>query len=149
MAECDANYLRIRKVMPFMDSQDERAFSIELAGVLVRVKFIIKDRSRYTSVVSIEPDNGFDLDETGMWEMGPISVRLYHDARTAEVIEIQKQRRFDPVYKYPNRKMRARDEKVQINKYLGEFLGSCLTNGIVEQAMFPPGQFEIARSVPS
>ena len=25
-----------------------------------------------------------------MWKMGPISVRLYHDARTAEVIEIQK-----------------------------------------------------------
>ena len=84
-----------------------------------------------------------------MWEIGPIIVRLYHDARTAEVIEIQKQRRFDPVYKYPNRKMRARDEKVQINKYLGEFLGNCLTNGIAEEAMFLPDRFEIARSVPS
>ena len=149
MAECDANYFRIRKVMPFMDSRDERILTVVFAGISVPVRFVIKERSKYTSVVLIEPDKDCDVGETGMWEMGSISVRLYHDARTAEVIEIQKQRRFDPVYQYPNRKMRARDEKVQINKYLGEFLASCLSHGITEERMFPPDQFEIARLVHS
>ena len=60
MAECDANYLRIRKVMPFMDSRDERILTVVFAGISVPVRFVIKDRSKYTSVVLIEPDKDCD-----------------------------------------------------------------------------------------
>ena len=57
-------------------------------------------------------------------------VRVYHDAKAAEVIAFQDQRRFKAVYGYPNRQMRHPDEKVQINRFLGEFLRMCIAHGI-------------------
>jgi len=71
-----------------------------------------------------------DLDRLPMLEL---TVRLYHDAKSAEVIEVQKQRRFDAVYDYPNEKMRQRDEKTQINRFLSEFLSMCLTHGVANE----------------
>ena len=62
-----------------------------------------------------------------------IKVRLYHDARCAEVIEFQGQRRFESVYTYPNVKMRHPDEKAQVNRFLTEFLNLCLAHGVVRK----------------
>jgi hypothetical protein len=59
-----------------------------------------------------------------------ISVRVYHDAKSAEVIKIDNQKVFHGVYEYPNRKMRQPDEKEQINRFLGEVLSLCIENGI-------------------
>ena len=126
MAECDANYLRLIKLLPAIDTCDERVVGLGLGDDGPQVRFEVIQRSRYTSVVQIEqlghPDG--HVDEVS------IRVRLYHDARSAEVIEIQKQRRFEPVYDYPNPQMRARDEKAQVNKYLSEFLANCLSHGV-------------------
>ena len=58
-----------------------------------------------------------------------IQIRVYHDAKSAEVAEIQNQNRFYGVYEYPNDRMRQRDEKAQINRFLGEFLTLCLEHG--------------------
>ena len=58
-----------------------------------------------------------------------ITVRLYHDARAAEVVEFQNERHFKPVYNYPNGEMRQRDEKVQLNRFLSEYLSTCLAHG--------------------
>ena len=64
--------------------------------------------------------------------MGPptIRIRVYHDAKSAEVIEFQNQRRFQAIYDYPNAKMRQRNEKAQINRFLSEFLAQCLNHGV-------------------
>ncbi|MCZ6710736.1 MAG: DUF1249 domain-containing protein, partial [Gammaproteobacteria bacterium] len=59
-----------------------------------------------------------------------LKVRLYHDARSAEVVEYQREGHFRAVYDYPNRDMRLPDEKAQVNRFLGEFLSMCLTHGV-------------------
>ena len=65
------------------------------------------------------------------WSTKPaLSVRLYHDARSAEVVEYQRDDHFRAVYDYPNRHMRLPDEKAQVNRFLGEFLSMCLVHGV-------------------
>ena len=60
-------------------------------------------------------------------------VTIYHDARSAEVVSYQAQNRFHGSYEYPNSRMRQRDEKVQLNRFLSEFLTLCLEHGASSQ----------------
>lgn len=56
-------------------------------------------------------------------------VRLYHDARLAEVIRCQGIRHFKAVYDYPNTDMLQPDEKRQVNRLLSEWLKLCRQQG--------------------
>ena len=58
-------------------------------------------------------------------------VRLYHDARMAEVISNQDVQQIKPRYDYPNEKMHLPDEKQQVNYFLKEWLQLCLKLGQV------------------
>jgi uncharacterized protein YqiB (DUF1249 family) len=60
-----------------------------------------------------------------------MSIRLYHDARMAEVISSQDIHQVKPRYDYPNKHMHQQDEKQQINQFLNEWLHLCLTHGRV------------------
>ncbi len=62
-----------------------------------------------------------------------ITVRMYMDTKSVEVVEIQHQDRFRPVYAYPNQKMRQQDEKVQVNRFLGEYLAFCSEQGLADE----------------
>ena len=94
------------------------------------VELSILDRSKYTSVVSIEQKPELK------WGANPrLKVRLYHDTKSAEVIEYQDQNRFRSHYDFPNTRMRQRDEKVQLNLFLGEYLKFCLLTGAVEYVL--------------
>lgn len=64
-----------------------------------------------------------------------MSVRLYHDARVAEVCSTQQIYRFKGRYDYPNKKLHQRDEKHQINQFLAEWLRYCLLQGTVAEAI--------------
>ncbi|MBT8146491.1 MAG: DUF1249 domain-containing protein, partial [Gammaproteobacteria bacterium] len=58
-----------------------------------------------------------------------MQVRVYHDACTAEVMSYQNHRNFQPHYSQPNPLMYQRDEKIQVNRFLGEWLTHCLRAG--------------------
>ncbi|MFT6389271.1 MAG: hypothetical protein ACJAUP_002661 [Cellvibrionaceae bacterium] len=58
-------------------------------------------------------------------------VRLYHDATVAEVIAWEGRSRFKARHDYPNPRMYHSDEKAQLNRFLGELLELCLTQGRV------------------
>ena len=92
------------------------------------VSFEVTYRSRYTTVLTLDLPSSV----RGLGGMR-IKIRAYHDARTAEVIEFQGQRRLKAVYDYPNEQMHQPDEKVQVNRFLSEFLNACLRHGIVHQ----------------
>lgn len=51
-----------------------------------------------------------------------MGVRMYQDARLAEVLAYQRHRRFHPVYPYPNEHMYHPDEKRQANQLLSDLL---------------------------
>lgn len=124
MAECDANYLRVMKLFPKLRERAASAFAVCLNGRRAQVSVEVAERSRYTTVIRLRqsPD--------APWGASPaFRVRLYHDARCAEVIEYQCAKHFNAVYPYPNAGMRQRDEKAQVNRLLGEFLSFCLRHG--------------------
>ena len=51
-----------------------------------------------------------------------MTVRMYHDAKVAEVVNCSGRGGFEPEYGYPNKLMLQRDEKRQVNQLLGEWL---------------------------
>lgn len=60
----------------------------------------------------------------------PMVVRLYHDARSAEILDLEGRGQLDGRYAYPNRNMHQPDEKAQQNRFLAEFLGISLELGV-------------------
>ena len=125
MAECDANFLRLQKLFPCMKDRDQFTFGVQLNGTTKEVCIEVLERSPYTTLLKVT-----QLPEAP-WGVDPVlKIRLYHDARSAEVIEYQKQKRFDAAYRYPNPQMRQKDEKAQVNRFLSEFLSHCLANGV-------------------
>ncbi|SHH95124.1 DUF1249 domain-containing protein [Ferrimonas marina] len=97
---------------------DQRCFEWRHAQEPVTLRLELHEQTRYTEVVTIErlaPPLPF-VDPPRM------EVRLYHDARVAEVLTGQHFSRFLPVYPYPNAKMLQRDEKFQVNLFLAELL---------------------------
>lgn len=133
LAECDGNYLRLTHLMPDIESSDRRDFRVlaspgaHAPSSATLVSLEVLDRHRHTTVIALRQWAAPNSPETH------IKIRLYHDARSAEVIEFQGQRLFDAEYGYPNPKMRQPDEKAQVNRFLREFLNNCLAHGLASE----------------
>ena len=125
MAECDANYLRLMKLFPSLRDEDVSVFGVVIGDNPYQVHIEVHERGPYTTMLRLT-----QLPKVP-WSTKPtLSVRLYHDARSAEVVEYQRDGYFRAVYDYPNRHMRLPDEKAQVNRFLGEFLSMCLVHGV-------------------
>lgn len=123
-AMCAANYARLLKLLPALASSDEEHFVVDVAGAQdVTVKVV--ERAPYTTIIDICQHTPFSR-----WSSAPhFQVRLYHDARLAEVYGSQSTRHFLSSYEYPNVQMHQRDEKFQVNRFFSEWLSLCLANG--------------------
>ena len=146
LAQCEANYLRLTKLLPQLDSSDLREFVLPLyksaSDEGVRVMIQVEERARYTTTVLVSHADMPAIDIPGLSPqallMPELRVRLYHDAAMAEVICWQRHRGIKPRYDYPNEYMHQRDEKAQLNRFLGEWLSFCLEQGHAVQS--PIGQ---------
>ncbi len=124
MATCEANYVRLGKLMPDLDKVSGRHFCVLWRQHAIQVSIRVEERFNYTTSLRIE-QRGEGLS----WlQMPDLIVRLYHDARMAEVI-CRKRRPMQGRYSYPNAQMHHPDEKQQLNHYLGEWLAHCLAHG--------------------
>jgi len=96
----------------------------------------VNEVTRYTSLITFEQTRMEDKQSTlkalNKSFHPRMSIRLYHDARMAEVISSQDIRQVKPRYDYPNKQMHQQDEKQQINQFLNEWLNLCLTHGQVD-----------------
>lgn len=127
MAQCEANYWLLRKLMPALDERDSWQFAVEKARGCWEVCIDITERMRYTTTVQVYRQDA----EGSSWLRSPrLLVRLYHDALLAEVLACEGHRRLQVRYNYPNQKMYQADEKAQFNRFLGEWLRHCLANGL-------------------
>lgn len=125
--ECERNYQRLQLAMP--DSRilgaSTRLHYRDQPQNGMRVEII--EVTKYTSTLLIVADN------TGP-EWLPeieIKVRVYRDARMAEVIEWCSDRTI-PWALSEQKGMQARDEKWQWNMFLSELLAQGLRHGITE-----------------
>jgi hypothetical protein len=134
MAECDANYLRLMKLFPGLREEDASVFGVMIGEHPHQVRLAVLERGPYTTLIELEQQ------PRAPWNPRPrMLVRLYHDARSAEVVECHGARHFRPVYEYPNRHMHLPDEKAQVNRFLTEFLSLCLSHGVAVTELVPAG----------
>jgi len=125
MAECEANYFRLKRLFPGMEKEDSRYLGISgFDDHHLRIR--VCERSPYTSLVCLAMAGN----APSPWIVWPtIRVRLYHDARLAEVVTFDSRRKVMPRNRYPNRHMFHHDEKYQWNRFLGEWLSFCQKRG--------------------
>lgn len=120
MSECDDNYERLVRLLPDLAVRDAWTLSM-LTPVQAPVHLAVLERCPYTTTLRCSQPIGGSM----AFVEPSLTVRMYHDARTAEVTEYQNEARFAAVYAYPNANMRLPDEKVQINRLLGDLLMLC------------------------
>ena len=134
MAECEANYVRLEKLL----SLDQVRESLPPSGYQCRFMVAhgeqhwlhvlnIIERSPYTTTLELSRSAvGANAD----WlAMPKLTLRMYHDAKLAEVLAWEGHKRLRPRYQYPNQAMYHRDEKYQLNRFLGEWLTMCIEHG--------------------
>lgn len=131
----ESNYRRIMKLLHLVGEDDELRISLyngdSYIGV-VKAKNI--DSSKYTDTIVLE-----QVSASGKWLNNPVlTVRLYHDMAVAEVISSRGHRALPGRHEYPNKFMHHPDEKVQLNRFLAEWLGFCLRYGICDTHPFDP-----------
>lgn len=137
MAECEANYLRLKKLLS-NSLGETREFAISRGAQLWLHSLRVTERSPYTTTLVLTQKAEQQIAEQpiaeqqkkGSWlQMPCLTVRMYHDAELAEVLAWEGHRRLRPRYDYPNQSMYQCDEKLQINQFLGEWLALCLSQG--------------------
>lgn len=129
MAICDANYIRLLKLLPDLESVGsdwDRVFSIDRTIVHIRVL----EQFRYTQTLEIAASP----DISSLVAAPVMLIRVYHDAATAEVVRYQRQGSFEPRYELDNNKQYQQDEKQQVNQFLGEWLNLCISSGVSLQS---------------
>ena len=132
MAECEANYVRLKKLLPHAES-DKRHFAISRGQHKWLHEIVVVERSPYTTTLLLTQTQDHLLDSNqraaSWFQMPRLTVRMYHDAELAEVLAWEGHKRLRPRYEYPNQSMYQCDEKLQINQFLGEWLILCLEKG--------------------
>jgi len=107
-------------------------FNLKLPGrgeSLFQLKVL--ERTAYTLLIEI----GQDGEETPVgnsseWiQMPTLKVRLYNDAKLAEVVAFEGVRSVNPRNPYPNFHMHQPDEKAQWNRFLAEWLTIAIRYG--------------------
>jgi uncharacterized protein len=129
-AACEANYARLMQLLPGMREQPHpprqpRRVALSQGERLLGVLALeVVETCPYTSTIQVRQEHSLP------WLPIPqLEVRVYHDARMAEVVGAQSARRFRGIYPYPNAAMHQPDEKTQLNLFLGEWLSHCLACG--------------------
>lgn len=127
MTVCEVNYMLLLKLLANKEQQgDSRQFFI---SDFLSFDLTVNEVTRYTSLVTIKQNatiNGVDL---STFLRPKMVIRMYHDARMAEVVSNQDVRQIKPRYDYPNKHMHLPDEKQQINQFLTEWLQLSLQLG--------------------
>lgn len=118
MRLCEQNYGRLLPLLRALGDEDQGIFTLPGTGAEeMEVEVRVLERCRYTTVLRMEQDAVHSL-----LPPSRLTIRLYHDARLAEVTEALPFRRVSARHEYPNRSMHQRDEKSQWNRFLGDWL---------------------------
>lgn len=123
---CEANYARLMQLLPHMREEGtKRRVALSQGERLLGVMALeVTEACPYTTTLQVRQENSLP------WLPAPrMEVRVYHDARMAEVVGAENARRFRGIYQYPNADMHQPDEKTQLNVFLGEWLSHCLACG--------------------
>ncbi len=134
LAECEANYVRLMKLAADK-TQNEFRFMVARGNQQWLHLLRVLERSPYTTTLELSRTS---VGISSEWlAMPKLTLRMYHDAKLAEVLAWQGHKRLRPRYEYPNQAMYQSDEKYQLNRFLGEWLNVCIEHGFAPDARFP------------
>jgi uncharacterized protein YqiB (DUF1249 family) len=127
MALCEVNYMLSLRLLADKELVGEqRLFFI---SDFLSYQVTVDEVTKYTSVITIYQQANIQGHNLAALFRPKMVIRLYHDARMAEVISSQDIRQIKPRYDYPNDAMHLPDEKQQISYFLKEWLQLCLRLG--------------------
>ena len=118
----ETNYAKLNALLPV---EHEVGYVRCYQAVNMVYQLTVNEVTKYTTLIDI-----CQSDAMPVFPLPKMSVRLYHDARVAEVCASGDFSRVKAKYDYPNTKLLQKDEKFQLNKFLGEWLTFCLKTGI-------------------
>lgn len=118
---CETNFWRLLRLVPEM--REGEGVNLRIAGHHTVIE--VQENAAYTTTLSLSQPA---LAALGVG-MSRLELRVYHDAQMAEVVRASGLKGFAGRYDYPNPDMFQPDEKEQINRFLAEWLGHCLSHG--------------------
>ncbi len=121
----EQNYRRLNRLLPRLEAPG-RKLARNATGDL-KLELIVSECFPYTSTIVLTL---FPLADNPHFASCRLTIRIYHDARVAEVIGYQTHRRLASSYPYPNAGMLQPDEKRQVNVLLQEMLDFCQKQAI-------------------
>lgn len=138
MAVCDANFIRILQLLPSLELGEKREISFNnQLNINVKAKrslttiLEVIESFKYTSTIRIANiEDPPSSDSASLYQSPEMLIRMYHDAKTAEVTSYQQARYIKAKYPLPNKGMYQADEKDQINFFLSEWLSFCQKEGL-------------------
>ena len=125
MLLCELNYARILKLLPELGP--EGTFFDYCVRDTLSYRLTVVECCKYTTIINVTQIAPQLTD----YLRPHMEVRLYHDASMAEVTRSQNVSRIKGSYEYPNKQMMQKDEKLQINRFLKDWLKLCLEHGQV------------------
>lgn len=132
--ECSANYLRLTQLLGELGVGETRELGLSgRHGRFGILRLTVVEQAPYTTMAEVSQCGLMDE----VVEPPRMRVHLYHDVRMAEVTDFQRQRHFSGRYRYPNVRMFQPDEKLQLNRFLGEWLAHGLAHGHVDLSELP------------
>lgn len=124
----ETNYAKLNALIPNKPSVgDVRSYQV----VDMAYQLEVVEITRYTTMIQVT-----QCDIQPNFPLPKLTVRLYHDARVAEVCASEQISRVQARYDYPNSKMMQKDEKFQLNQFLSDWLSFCLRHGISRAPIF-------------
>ncbi|MDG3089088.1 DUF1249 family protein [Vibrio hannami] len=124
----ETNYAKLNALLPAQaEVGDVRSYQVAAMAYQLEVSEVTK----YTTLIDVS-----QCDEQPVFPLPKMTVRLYHDARVAEVCASDQISRVKARYDYPNNKMMQKDEKFQLNQFLSDWLTFCLKHGISRAPLF-------------
>ncbi|GAA5130218.1 DUF1249 domain-containing protein [Thalassotalea piscium] len=127
MSLCEINYMMLLRLLADKELAGEERNFIISDFVSYRIK--VNEVTPYTSLITMTQNCNALVNTLKGFLKPKMVIRLYHDARMAEVISNQDISQVKPRYDYPNSKMHLPDEKQQINLFLKEWLQLSLQLG--------------------
>lgn len=122
-ALCEMNFHQLIRLLPGIKrGVDQWSFAAGNYHPNFEINVRVIEDAPYTTTIEVEQNHVSIVTPR-------IVVRLYHDVSMAEIVSWDHHRYWLPEYPYPNPKMYHPDEKLALNRFLGDWLDFCRKQG--------------------
>ena len=133
---CSRNYGLLLRLLPLEYEADAR-WQVDINDALKFTLHLV-EKTPYTETMKLSQSSAV----SASFMATEIEFRVYHDAQMVEVLSYQNQQKIRQKYSYPNPMLYQKDEKVQINALLKDWL-----NLVTEQQQQTTGEPRLLNSI--